>query len=201
MTSFIAGVLADIRNLCSFIASQREAGVDISALVDGQFSSLRARFSQTDFNVNEATALTDALSGGPWSDEQQRLLASTISSRVRWGGNVPMGQRQVTQECQTFEGMLSVRDVEVLEDEKIGLAVKVNQVGKRAWLVGLKHASEKTFGSMTACIIVYANLGAMSDQVAYDLSQEGGQLLLGARRHEGGVGDGRKSVQHARHLA
>ena len=90
MASSIAGVLADIRNLCSFIASQREAGVDISALVDSQFSSLRARFSQTDFNVNEATALTGALRGGPWSDEQQRLLASTISSRVRWGTSVSM---------------------------------------------------------------------------------------------------------------
>ena len=66
MTSFIAGVLADIRILCSFIASQREAGVDISALVDSQFSSLRARFSQTDFNVNVATTLTEALRGGPW---------------------------------------------------------------------------------------------------------------------------------------
>ena len=68
MASSIAGVLADIRNLCSFIDSQREAGVDISAVVNSQFSSLRARFSQSDFNVNEATALTGALRGGPWSD-------------------------------------------------------------------------------------------------------------------------------------
>ena len=170
MASSIAGVLADIRNLCSFIASQREAGVDISALVDSQFSSLRARFSQTDFNVNEATALTGALRGGPWSDEQQRLLASTISSRVRWGPSA--GQRKVVQDCQTFEGMLSIRDVEVLEDQKLGLTVKVLQVARRAWLIGLKHASEKTFGSMTACIIVYANFGTMSDQSAYDLNQE-----------------------------
>ena len=171
MASSIAGVLADIRNLCSFIASQREAGVDIRALVDSQFSSLRARFSQSDFNVNEATALTGALRGGPWSDEQQRLLASTISSRVRWG-SVSMGQRKVVQDCQTFEGMLSIRDVEVLEDQKLGLTVKVLQVARRAWLIGLKHASEKTFGSMTACIIVYANFGTMSDQSAYDLNQE-----------------------------
>ena len=170
MASSIAGVLADVRNLCSFIASQREAGVDISALVDSQFSSLRARFSQTDFNVNEATALTGALRGGPWSDEQQRLLASTISSRVRWGPSA--GQRKVVQDCQTFEGMLSIRDVEVLEDQKLGLTVKVLQVARRAWLIGLKHASEKTFGSMTACIIVYANFGTMSDQSAYDLNQE-----------------------------
>ena len=170
MASSIAGVLADIRNLCSFIASQREAGVDISALVDSQFSSLRARFSQSDFNVNEATALTGALRGGPWSDEQQRLLASTISSRVRWGPSA--GQRKVVQDCQTFEGMLSIRDVEVLEDQKLGLTVKVLQVARRAWLIGLKHASEKTFGSMTACIIVYANFGTMSDQSAYDLNQE-----------------------------
>ena len=68
MTAFVAGVLADIRNLCSFIASQREAGADISALVGSQFSSLRARFSQTEFNVDEAPALTDALNGGPWPD-------------------------------------------------------------------------------------------------------------------------------------
>ena len=172
MASSIAGVLADIRNLCSFIASQREAGVDISALVDSQFSSLRARFSQTDFNVNEATALTAALRGGPWSDEQQRLLASTISSRVRWGTSVSMGQRKVVQDCQTFEGMLSIRDVEVLEDQKLGLTVKVLQVARRAWLIGLKHASEKTFGSMTACIIVYANFGTMSSQSAYGLNKE-----------------------------
>ena len=170
MASSIAGVLADVRNLCSFIASQREAGVDISAVVNSQFSSLRARFSQTDFNVNEATALTGALRGGPWSDEQQRLLASTISSRVRWGTSA--GQRKVVQDCQTFEGMLSIRDVEVLEDQKLGLTVKVLQVARRAWLIGLKHASEKTFGSMTACIIVYANFGTMSDQSAYDLNQE-----------------------------
>ena len=170
MASSIAGVLADIRNLCSFIDSQREAGVDISAVVNSQFSSLRARFSQTDFNVNEATALTGALRGGPWSDEQQRLLASTISSRVRWGPSA--GQRKVVQDCQTFEGMLSIRDVEVLEDQKLGLTVKVLQVARRAWLIGLKHASEKTFGSMTACIIVYANFGTMSDQSAYDLNQE-----------------------------
>ena len=170
MASSIAGVLADIRNLCSFIASQREAGVDISAVVNSQFSSLRARFSQSDFNVNEATALTGALRGGPWSDEQQRLLASTISSRVRWGPSA--GQRKVVQDCQTFEGMLSIRDVEVLEDQKLGLTVKVLQVARRAWLIGLKHASEKTFGSMTACIIVYANFGTMSDQSAYDLNQE-----------------------------
>ena len=170
MASSIAGVLADVRNLCSFIASQREAGVDISAVVNSQFSSLRARFSQSDFNVNEATALTGALRGGPWSDEQQRLLASTISSRVRWGPSA--GQRKVVQDCQTFEGMLSIRDVEVLEDQKLGLTVKVLQVARRAWLIGLKHASEKTFGSMTACIIVYANFGTMSDQSAYDLNQE-----------------------------
>ena len=170
MASSIAGVLADIRNLCSFIDSQREAGVDISAVVNSQFSSLRARFSQSDFNVNEATALTGALRGGPWSDEQQRLLASTISSRVRWGPSA--GQRKVVQDCQTFEGMLSIRDVEVLEDQKLGLTVKVLQVARRAWLIGLKHASEKTFGSMTACIIVYANFGTMSDQSAYDLNQE-----------------------------
>ena len=170
MASSIAGVLADIRNLCSFIDSQREAGVDISAVVNSQFSSLRARFSQSDFNVNEATALTGALRGGPWSDEQQRLLASTISSRVRWGTSA--GQRKVVQDCQTFEGMLSIRDVEVLEDQKLGLTVKVLQVARRAWLIGLKHASEKTFGSMTACIIVYANFGTMSDQSAYDLNQE-----------------------------
>ena len=173
MASSIAGVLADIRNLCSFIASQREAGVDISALVDSQFSSLRARFSQTEFNVNEATELTAALRGGPWSDEQQRLLASTISSRVRWGNmSMDLRQRKVVQDCQTFEGMLSIRDVEVLDDQKIGLTVKVLQVARRGWLIGLKHASEKTFGSMTACIIVYANFGTMSDQSAYDLNQE-----------------------------
>lgn len=74
--SHMAGVLADLQHVHTFLSSQKRlVSADVfDKMMDAQANMFARRFEHDkgDISLADATSLSDAISSGPWTSAQQK---------------------------------------------------------------------------------------------------------------------------------
>ena len=141
-------LIKNFEDAASFLTSQAGAGRDIVRMQEAQCCSLLATVNEFKLDFANGTRVTEAISAGPWTDEQRDALLGAVVSVT--GASVA-GKRNHSQECRKFETYLSKADW--LETDGAKESHVKGVVFARAKSVDLVVASEGTIARMCAIVL------------------------------------------------
>lgn len=121
-------LLKEIEGLHDFIETQKAVCEkdQIQAMLESHAAQISGRTLQC--SAEEAKAFTAMVSKGPWSDQQKATLAKWCGEQLLNSspGTRAKGKRRETQTVQSFAQFFSEKDCEVLADNGITLATKLD---------------------------------------------------------------------------
>jgi hypothetical protein len=126
-----------------------------------------------DVSADAKQALTTAVAQGPWSSEQNKMLARTImNSRLITGKAVPKERRSM-QTCPRFENMLTEAVwVCVRNADKYTQTSRISMMATVAWLVGIECPTEPLLYRMVAILAYGEQNFDMSQSEVFDLMEK-----------------------------
>ena len=166
------GKLVDELNVVAqYLDNQHSLGRDVTVAKKAQVQSFLLKIKNLKrCDMHHATKVSDAISHGPWSNDEKYELGNALESRV---SDQPVASTKA-REGQTcnYENYMTPSDLAYLESSA-SLQMKVRRIVWRAKMVGLDTPSEKTKGRMTA-ILAYKGLGNSNptETTLHELLQE-----------------------------
>ena len=148
-------IVSELAMLKMFFASQQEAGQDISGLLAAQIPSLVAKVNQLKaLDPEGATALTNEIKAGLWTQEQVLELATAVANRLSGGSGSKGPGSQLKLQQVEMQHFLAQSDWDFLDDSSNPPAAKARLVAFRAQRLGVRHASEASLARMAAIVAV-----------------------------------------------
>ena len=81
--SLVQNLKLDLDHVGAFCTMQQQAGQDMSEVLVVQAAAMQARIKNiATCDTTQATTLTAAVNAGPWTNDQQMILAKLISDLV-----------------------------------------------------------------------------------------------------------------------
>ena len=153
------------------MASQRSAGVDITATLAAQKTSVIATLQTMRLDFTDANRLTVAVQAGTWSNDDKSELLAEITKVTSLSIAKP-GQRRDSQECLNVELFLPEPAWVDLEKVELGLTVHVATIVGAAHSIGLILPNEKTLARMLSVVLAVCVKNRMDNSAVLKFFQE-----------------------------
>ena len=138
--------------VCTFLLAQSKVlGSGAAKVQAAQSNSLALKLGAVSMNHAEAAQLTEAVSEGPWTDEQKAALASAIAASLQGAGSETGRQRRSAQVLNCFSSYLRAADLDLLRSSA-GLSMKLHCCVELCLQIGLVLPNEPTIGGIIKTI-------------------------------------------------
>ena len=164
-----AGWFRDLEGVGELLSAQTDAGLAKADVLESLFQSWSLRLESVSVPTSEMAALTRAVTGGPWTQEQKRKLASSIMGTAP--AHVTKVARRSGQTCENFVNFLTTCDWGKLSAHKSKSQV-LDVLASRAWSIGLVCPSERTLHKMAGIIGVITGCQELSQDEVSTLMNE-----------------------------
>ncbi|CAK0802390.1 unnamed protein product, partial [Prorocentrum cordatum] len=136
------GLVGLIERRVRFIEAQATAGIDRESLLSAQCGAIVSEIMQEHvMDEDAATAITSAITRGPWSDGQKLQLASALQEAVPLKGKKSMRDQQ---HCMSLERFFTAPDWHLLRNPNLAEGPKIHCIAHRMWRLGITCPAEST---------------------------------------------------------
>ena len=150
--STVADIISELNGAKSLLACSMAAGLDEAEVLASLYASCEARIGSTSLaSVADKQAVTEAITGGPWTDEYRKMLARLVmNSRVGVKGTA---DRADMQDATKFENFIPESIWVCLRNHaKYSKSSRMSMVATLAWLLGVDHPTEPTLHRIVSII-------------------------------------------------
>ncbi|CAK0908595.1 unnamed protein product, partial [Prorocentrum cordatum] len=127
-----------------FIEAQATAGIDRESLLSAQCGAIVSEIMQEHvMDEDAATAITSAITRGPWSDGQKLQLASALQEAVAKPLKGKKSKRD-QQHCMSLERFFTAPDWHLLRNPNLAEGPKIHCIAHRMWRLGITCPAEST---------------------------------------------------------
>ena len=160
----VDGMVDDMKAVTQLVKSQVAAGMKEDDVKETMCRSWIGRLQQQHgLRDQHKSALTDAISEGPWTHEQKKLLASTVlASGVK--ASKKAADRRPNQKSPNIESLLPVGCMSDLKDTiKYSLVSRLSILARSVKALGIENPDNITLFRLV-CIIAYCDPKLSFDQ-------------------------------------
>ena len=160
----VDGMVEDMKSVTKLVQSQVKAGMKEDDVTETMCRSWIGRLQQQHgLRDQHKSALTDAISEGPWTDQQKKLLASTVlASGVK--ASRKAADRRPNQKSHNIESLLPVECMSNLRDAiKYSLISRLSILARSVKALGIENPDNITLFRLV-CIVAYCDPKLSFDQ-------------------------------------
>jgi hypothetical protein len=150
--SAVGDMISELSGAKALLACSMAAGLDEAEVLASLYASCESRLGSMSFaSVAEKQAVTEAITGGPWTDEYRKMLARLVmNSRVGVKG---ASERADMQDATRFENLIPETIWACLRNHsKYSKSSRMSMMATLAWLLGVDHPTEPTLHRMISII-------------------------------------------------
>jgi hypothetical protein len=154
-------LVSELNRRVAFIGKQTQLGMSEAVLLADQAQSFQVTVMNTPgVDMDCATAVSEAIMSGPWTQEQRTSMASVLGDRVA-KGDVMAGKKaggkgpaRAQQKMHYILNFFTASDWEVFGNSDYSVNAKLERMAQRLWRLGVTCPSESLRKRGLACLFL-----------------------------------------------
>jgi len=148
------------------LRSQVAAGQNSDDVLESMYRSWQQRLSGMAHcgSPKQKSALTEAITAGPWTSEQRKELANAVLNNGGGKRNAKKSARRENQRAHKFENLVPPPVMSKLRDSGYSLVSKLSLVAGAGRSLGIELPDDKTIWRMLSLVAYQSNLYALEQE-------------------------------------
>ena len=154
----VDGLTDDMKSVTQLVQSQIKAGMKEDDVKETMCRSWDSRLQQQKgLRDSHKSALTDAISEGPWTEQQKKLLAATVLASGVTRSKKNVADRRPNQKAHNIESLLPVECMSNLKDtSKYSITSRLSILARSVKSLGIENPDNITLFRLI-CIVAYCD--------------------------------------------
>ena len=166
----VDSMIAEMKSVTALVEAQCKAGMDENDVKETICRSWISRIQlQTHLRDDHKSALTDAISEGPWDPAQKKLLASTVlASGVKISKSKSVDRRP-NQKAHQIENLLPMECMAKLKEvPKYSLASRLSILARSVKALGIENPDNRTLFRLVSIVAYCDPSSSFSQEDTWD---------------------------------
>ena len=148
------------------LRSQVDAGQNSDDVLESMYRSWQQRLGSVTHcgSPKQKSALTEAITAGPWTSEQRKELANAVLNNGGAKRNAKKSARRDNQRAHKFENLVPPTVMSKLRDTGYSLVSKLSLVARAGKSLGIELPDDKTIWRMLSLVAYQSNLYALDQE-------------------------------------